>query len=64
MHAISSVALAIRPRKGDANTLAARLRAARPPVIGRAVEDRLSIDLRTIPPDRDSDLTAVLRRTI
>jgi L-seryl-tRNA(Ser) seleniumtransferase len=64
MHAIASIALAIRPRSGDANTLAARLRIARPPIIGRAVGDRLFVDVRTILPDRDSDLTAVLRRTI
>jgi L-seryl-tRNA(Ser) seleniumtransferase len=64
MHAIASIALAIRAREGDANSLAARLRAAGPPVIGRAVGDRLFVDVRTIAADRDSDLTAVLRRAI
>lgn len=61
MHAIASIALAIRPPAGDANSLAARMRNARPPVIGHVAGDRVLIDLRTIPPERDGDLTASLR---
>ncbi|GAC1406973.1 MAG: L-seryl-tRNA(Sec) selenium transferase [Candidatus Velthaea sp.] len=63
MHAIASIALALRPPAGDINAYAQRLRAARPPLVGRAVGDRVLIDMRTIPPERDADLTGVLLRT-
>ena len=60
MHGIASIGLAVKPLRGDANSYAARLRAARPPLIGRAVEDRVLLDLRTIPPERDADVSAIL----
>jgi L-seryl-tRNA(Ser) seleniumtransferase len=63
MHEIPSIALALAPAFGDANAYAARLRAARPPLVGRALGDRVLIDLRTIPPQRDADLIAVVRAT-
>ncbi|MDB5070749.1 MAG: L-seryl-tRNA selenium transferase [Candidatus Eremiobacteraeota bacterium] len=59
--ALESVALAWRPAHGDANAAAARLRAGNPPVVARAEGDRVLIDLRTIPPERDGDVLAVLR---
>jgi L-seryl-tRNA(Ser) seleniumtransferase len=59
--ALESVALAWRPARGDANAAAARLRAATPPVVARADGDRVLIDLRTIPPERDEDVLAALR---
>lgn len=60
MHGIASIGLAVRPLRGDANSYAARLRAARPPLIGRAVDDRVLLDLRTIPPQRDIDVASIL----
>jgi L-seryl-tRNA(Ser) seleniumtransferase len=59
--ALESVALAWRPARGSANDAAARLRAGTPPVIARAEGDRVLLDLRTIPPERDEDVTAALR---
>jgi len=54
-----AVALAGRPQD-----LAVRLRRADPPVIGRVVDDRLALDLRTILPEDDATLIrAVLQIT-
>jgi L-seryl-tRNA(Ser) seleniumtransferase len=57
---IPSVALAWLPPRDDANAAAARLRSGTPPVIARADGDRVAIDLRTIPPERDDELAAAL----
>ncbi len=67
---IPSVALAWRPcggtdaepvRTGDnANAAAARLRLGAPPVVARVEDDRLLIDLRTIPPECDAALAGAL----
>ena len=45
---LSSVALAL---DGDAERWSARLRAGNPPVVGRVHDDRLLLDLRTVPDD-------------
>jgi L-seryl-tRNA(Ser) seleniumtransferase len=58
--ALESVALAWRPPGGDANTAVARLRRGTPPVIARVKGDRILIDLRTIPPERDGDVAIAL----
>jgi L-seryl-tRNA(Ser) seleniumtransferase len=58
---LESVALAWRPARGDANAAAARLRCGSPAVVARAEGDRVVVDLRTIPPERDEDLAAALR---
>ena len=58
---LESVALAWRPARGDANAAAARLRRGSPAVVARAEGDRVIVDLRTIPPERDEDLAAALR---
>jgi L-seryl-tRNA(Ser) seleniumtransferase len=58
---VASVALAWRPVHDDANAAAARLRHGTPPVVARLEGDRVLIDLRTIPPDRDEELVAALR---
>ncbi len=58
---VASVALAWRPPHDDANAAAARLRHCAPPVVARVEGDRVLIDLRTIPPERDEELVAALR---
>jgi L-seryl-tRNA(Ser) seleniumtransferase len=55
-----SLGLAWRPAGRGVDAAAARLRAGAPPVIARVDGDRVVIDLRTIPPERDGDLTAAL----
>ena len=46
--------------EGDANALASRLRAGDPPVIGRVVDDRLTLDARTVLPGEDAALIAAV----
>ena len=57
---IASLALAWRPSEGRVDAAALRLRRGTPPVIARVDGERVLIDLRTIPPERDGDLTAAL----
>ncbi|HZO95669.1 MAG TPA: L-seryl-tRNA(Sec) selenium transferase [Candidatus Baltobacteraceae bacterium] len=59
LDAIPSIALAWLPAD-NANAGAARLRRGDPPVVARAEGDRVLIDLRTIPPERDDDLAAAI----
>jgi L-seryl-tRNA(Ser) seleniumtransferase len=56
---LASLALAWRPRDG-ADAAAARLRTGEPPVVPRVDGERVLIDLRTIPPERDPELAAAL----
>ena len=44
----------------DPDVLAARLRAASPPVVGRIVDGRVVLDLRTVAVDEEDDLVEVL----
>jgi L-seryl-tRNA(Ser) seleniumtransferase len=44
----------------SADRLAARLRAADPPVIGRVERDRLVLDVRTVLPEEDDLLAMAL----
>jgi L-seryl-tRNA(Ser) seleniumtransferase len=55
-----SVALAWHDPRGGVDAAAARLRRGTPPVVARVDGPRVLIDLRTIPPERDTDLTAAL----
>jgi L-seryl-tRNA(Ser) seleniumtransferase len=56
---LPSVALAL---EGDAEHWSARLRAGDPPVVGRVRDDRLLLDLRTVPDDAvDTLVHAVVR---
>jgi L-seryl-tRNA(Ser) seleniumtransferase len=57
---IASIALAWRPSDGRVDAAAARLRCGTPPLVARVDGERVLIDLRTIPPERDGDLTAAL----
>ncbi len=43
------------------DALAARLRAGTPPVIGRVEDDRVVLDLRTVPPAQDGQLADLVR---
>lgn len=45
---------------GDADALAAALRQGDPPVVGRIVDDRVVLDLRSVPTERDADLAAAV----
>ncbi len=48
--------ISITPAHGGVDQLAAQLRAGEPAVVGRIQQDRLLLDLRSIPPRRDQDL--------
>lgn len=60
-HTVPSVGVAV---DGPADDLAGRLAAADPPVVGRVRDDRLVLDLRTVPADRDDHLARVLRTVL
>ncbi len=57
---LPSFALALPMR--DPNAYAKRLRAFRPPLIGRVDGDRVLLDLRTLPPERDDDVATLIER--
>jgi L-seryl-tRNA(Ser) seleniumtransferase len=57
---VDSVALAWHSPHAGVDAAAARLRLGAPPVVARVDGDRVLIDLRTIPPERDGDLAAAL----
>jgi L-seryl-tRNA(Ser) seleniumtransferase len=59
---LPSVALALAAAAPDA--LAARLRQAEPPVVGRIRNDRLQLDPRTVLPRQDELLITILRQTL
>jgi L-seryl-tRNA(Ser) seleniumtransferase len=54
------IALAHRP----ATRLLDRLRRGTPIVVGRIVDDRVVLDLRTVEPSRDDDLAAAAERAL
>jgi L-seryl-tRNA(Ser) seleniumtransferase len=54
--------LALSCEDMDADELAARLRNSDPPVIARVEEGRVLLDLRTVFPEQDESLAAVLNR--
>jgi L-seryl-tRNA(Ser) seleniumtransferase len=49
---------------GPAEALATALRAGDPPVVGRIVDDRVLIDLRTVPPAGDEQLAELIRAAL
>jgi L-seryl-tRNA(Ser) seleniumtransferase len=59
--ALPSIALAWRPADRAVDAAAARLRHGTPPVVARVDGDRVLIDLRAIPPERNDELVAALR---
>jgi L-seryl-tRNA(Ser) seleniumtransferase len=56
---LPSAGVALRGR--SATRLLAALRGDSPPVIGRIVDDRVVLDLRTVEPTRDEDLAVAVR---
>ena len=50
----------LTPRGGSAATLEARLRGLHPPIVARIEHDRVVLDLRTVLPEQDDQLTAAL----
>jgi L-seryl-tRNA(Ser) seleniumtransferase len=61
---LPSWALAIRSNSVSSDALGARLRARTRPIIGRIQEDRLLLDLRTVPPELDDEVLAAVAATI
>ncbi len=61
---LPSWALALTPTDGAAQTLAARLRQADPPVVGRIERDRLLLDARTVLPEEEPLLLAAVRQAL
>ncbi|MCC7179615.1 MAG: L-seryl-tRNA(Sec) selenium transferase [Acidobacteria bacterium] len=60
--ALPTVLVAIEREGLTADALEARLRALDPPVIARIVDDRVALDLRTVPPESDGQLGSMLER--
>ncbi|MBV8150677.1 MAG: L-seryl-tRNA(Sec) selenium transferase [Candidatus Eremiobacteraeota bacterium] len=59
---IASAALALALTARDPDAFARRLRLGKPALVGRTEGQRFLIDLRTIPPERDAELPALLER--
>ncbi|KIH77321.1 L-seryl-tRNA(Sec) selenium transferase [Geoalkalibacter ferrihydriticus] len=57
-------ALALSPRDGSVDQLAARLRRQIPPVIGRIHEDQLLLNLRTLSPEEEDLLLQSLKKAM
>jgi L-seryl-tRNA(Ser) seleniumtransferase len=55
--------LAVTCRNCSADELAARLRAADPPIIARVEEGRVLLDLRTVFPEQDDLVAGALGHT-
>jgi len=49
---------------GDAAALQQKLRSGSPPVIGRIADDRLVLDLRSVPAAHDTELTSAILRAL
>ena len=61
---LPTILIAITCYSLSANELAARLRAANPPVVARVEEGRVLLDLRTVFPAQDEILAGVLRQVL
>lgn len=61
---IESVTLDLAPEDCSLEKLASRLRKGSPPVIGYVSRECLRVDLRTVFPEQDSELTQALRRAL
>lgn len=49
---------------GDAGTIAARLRDGELPIVGRVADERVWLDLRSVPPELDDTLALALERAL
>jgi L-seryl-tRNA(Ser) seleniumtransferase len=56
--------LALTHRAWSASEVEARLRASDPAIIGRIEQDRVVLDLRTVPPEQDPVLLAAVRHAL
>ena len=64
LQSVPTRVLAIRPLRGSAMELEARLRRGRPPVLVRIKEDRVLLDLRTVEPGEDGALLQALLQAL
>ncbi|MBM3998154.1 MAG: L-seryl-tRNA(Sec) selenium transferase [Planctomycetes bacterium] len=53
---VPTICIAVTPRRGTIDQLAHRLRVGEPAVVGRIQQDRLCLDLRSVPPSDDRRL--------
>ncbi len=58
---LASYAVALTPRRGSVDDLAASLRRGEPPVVGRIEDDRLLLDVRTLLPGDPQRVISALR---
>jgi L-seryl-tRNA(Ser) seleniumtransferase len=56
--------LTLRPRRGAVTEIEARLRLGKPPVLVRIKDDRILVDLRTVPEAADATLLDALRAAL
>jgi L-seryl-tRNA(Ser) seleniumtransferase len=49
---------------GEAETIAARLREGELPIVGRVANERVWLDLRSVPPELDDTLALALERAL
>ncbi|MDQ4065385.1 MAG: L-seryl-tRNA(Sec) selenium transferase [Actinomycetota bacterium] len=61
---LPSCAVAITHPERSADEIAARLRTAAPPVVGRIEDDRVVLDLRAVFPEQDAAIVAALRSAL
>jgi len=61
---IPTMLVAVIARGLSADGLLSRLRANRPPVIGRIANDRVLLDLRTVAPEEEAEVAAALRAAV
>jgi L-seryl-tRNA(Ser) seleniumtransferase len=64
LHAVPTRVLALRPRRVPVTEVEARLRHGRPPVLVRLKDDRVLLDLRTVPEASDLTLLDALRAAL
>jgi len=64
LQALPTRVLALRPRRGAVAEIEARLRQGRPPVLVRLKDDRVLVDLRTVPEALDATLLDALRTAL
>jgi L-seryl-tRNA(Ser) seleniumtransferase len=64
MATLPSIGLALHPALVRPGELSAALRSSRPPLVARTTADAVIVDLRTIPPARDADVSRMLARAL
>jgi L-seryl-tRNA(Ser) seleniumtransferase len=64
LQALPTRVLTLRPRRGGVTEIEARLRLGKPPVLVRIKDDRILVDLRTVPEASDATLLEALRAAL